>query len=190
MPDVARSLLILRTHRKAVMNKKLQKRFDRLELDQQKLLQKLSAVSEEQLNTSPQGKWPISYIAAHLITSERLSLLYMKKKSQGMPTLRNSGMVEEVKIWVLKLSQRFPFKFKAPVYLVEHTPTSVPLTDLVQRWNAERGKLRKFLEEIKDENLYKLVYKHPVAGRLNVLQALDFMIEHFHHHLPQINRLL
>ncbi|HEY5747489.1 MAG TPA: DinB family protein [Chryseolinea sp.] len=172
------------------MNKKLQKRFDRLELDQQKLLQKLSALSEEQLNASPQGKWPISYIAAHLITSERLSLLYMKKKSQGISGLRNSGMVEEVKMWVLKLSQRIPFKFKAPGYLVEHTPTSVPLTDLVQRWTAERGKLRKFLEDIKDEDLYKLVYKHPVAGRLNVLQALDFMIEHFHHHLPQINRLL
>lgn len=93
-------------------------------------------------------------------------------------------------MWVLKLSQRFPFKFKAPSYLVEHTPTSEPLADLSQRWNAERGKLRKFLEEIKDEDLYKLVYKHPVAGRLNVLQALDFMIEHFHHHLPQINRLL
>lgn len=91
---------------------------------------------------------------------------------------------------ILKLSQRFPFKFKAPAYLVEHTPTSEPLTDLAQRWNAEREKLRKFLEEITDENLYKLVYKHPVAGRLNVLQALDFMIEHFHHHLPQINRLL
>ena len=93
-------------------------------------------------------------------------------------------------MWVLKLSQRFPFKFKAPGYLVEHTPTSEPLADLVQRWNAERGKLRKFLEEIKDEDLHKLVYKHPVAGYLNVLQALDFMNEHFRHHLPQINRLL
>ena len=93
-------------------------------------------------------------------------------------------------MWVLMLSQRFPFKFKAPGYLVDHTPNSMPLTDLVQRWNAEREKLRTFLEEIKDEDLHKLVYKHPVAGRLNVLQALDFMIEHFHHHLPQINRLL
>jgi hypothetical protein len=172
------------------MNKKLQKRFDRLELDQQKLLQKLSILSGEQMNASPPGKWPISHIAAHLITSERLSLLYMKKKSLGISALPNSGMVEEVKTWVLKLSQRFPFKFKAPVHLVEHTPTSMPLTDLVQLWNAERVKLRKFLEDIKDEDLYKLVYKHPVAGRLNVVQALDFMIEHFHHHLPQINRLL
>ena len=172
------------------MHKKLQKRFDRLELDQQKLLEKLATLSEEQLNTSPPGKWPISYIAAHLITSERLSLIYMKKKSQGMLALRNSGMGEEVKMMLLKVSQRFPFKFKAPPELVQHTPASVPLSDLVQRWTKERENLRKFLEDIKDENIYKLVYKHPVAGRLNVLQALDFMIEHFHHHLPQINRLL
>ena len=117
-------------------------------------------------------------------------IVVYEKKSLGISDLRNSGMVEEFKTWILKLSQRFPFKFKAPVYLVEHTPTSMPLTDLVQRWDAERGKLRKFLEDIKDEDVYKLVYKHPVAGRLNVVQALDFMIEHFHHHLPQINRLL
>jgi len=172
------------------MHNKLQERFNRLEQAQQQLLKKLSTYPDAKLNTSPPGKWSVGYILAHLMTSERLMLIYMKKKSRGMATIGNSGMLEEVKMMLLKISQRLSFRYKAPVYVVEHTKELASLTDLTQRWQSTRQDLKTFLENTHDENLYKLIYKHPVAGRLNLLQALDFMLEHFHHHLPQINRLL
>lgn len=172
------------------MHPKLQKQFDRLQHEQQALLQKLTSLPEAKLNESRDGKWSINYIVNHLITAEQLSLAYMKKKSLGIAALKNSGVLEDMKMTVLKISQRLPIKYKAPGYLVQNTPATPSLPELAARWATERAELKKFLEPIDEQNLRKLIYKHPVAGMLNVLQSLEFMSEHFGHHLPQIKRLL
>lgn len=126
----------------------------------------------------------------HLLTSEQLTLGYLKKKSLGVSKLRDSGPIESVKITLLTIFQRMPFRFKAPTLVVQHTPNPVSLADLSERWNLSRIELKQFLETIHDDNLYKLIFKHPVAGRFNAVQCLIFMREHFRHHVPQINRLL
>ncbi|HEY5919711.1 MAG TPA: hypothetical protein VIU13_19965, partial [Chryseolinea sp.] len=64
------------------------------------------------------------------------------------------------------------------------------LEELERRWTLIRMELRQFLDTIEATNMRKLIYKHPVAGRFNVIQCLMFMREHYHHHLPQIKRLL
>ena len=92
---------------------------------------------------------------------------------------------------ILKWSQRLPFlKYNAPKHVVANTPEALPLEELERRWNTERLELSAFLGTVKDKDLRKLIYKHPVAGRFDVVQCLVFMREHYHHHLPQIKRLL
>lgn len=127
----------------------------------------------------------------HMLTSEQLTLDYLKKKSQGMEELADSGPVESLKMSLLRISQRLTFlKYKAPKALVANTPEAIALHDLKILWAQSRISLGKFLENIQDKDLHKLVYKHPVAGRFDIVQCLIFLNEHFLHHRPQIKRLM
>lgn len=173
------------------MHLKLQKKFDEIETVRLDLLKKVSEITDEKfMHTPGSGKWSISQILTHIMISERLSMGYMKKKSLGIDQVGNSGVVESFKMIILKISQRIPLKYKAPKVVVEHTPEALSRMQLVAQWDADRQILQKFLETIEEKNIKKKIYKHPVAGRLDVLQALTFFNEHIHHHWPQVKRLL
>jgi hypothetical protein len=173
------------------MNPKLQRILDRLEAERSDLLQALSTLSDQRFNTHPSpGKWSISQILTHIITSERLTLLYMKKKSLGIDQLDNSGWLESLKMILLRVSQRLPFlTFKAPRFVVEHTPEALSYKEAVEQWNTVRTEMKEFLEAIDEKHARKKIYKHPVAGRLDAAQALEFCGEHIRHHLPQIRKM-
>ena len=87
------------------------------------------------------------------------------------------------------LSQRLPFKYKAPRSLAENTPPAITVAELKAEWDLLRTELREFLNAIEDKYLRKKIYKHPRAGMLNVVQAVTFFREHYIHHWPQIKRL-
>lgn len=136
------------------------------------------------------GKWSISQILTHILTSERLSIGYMKKKSQGIDQIKNSGPVESMRLWLLILSQRIPVKYNAPKVLVQNTPEALPLEELIPKWNSVREELKTFLDSIEEKNVRKVIYKHPFAGRLDAQQAMVFLKEHINHHTPQIDRIV
>jgi uncharacterized damage-inducible protein DinB len=173
------------------LNATLENKFVRLERDRIELLRVLASLSEEVLNKPPDAThWSIIQILSHLLTAEGLTLTYLKKTSLGKNYLRNSGTVESLKTFLLTVSQRLPLKYKAPSIIVEQSPVGIALPSAAEKWSGTRKELKNFLETIEDRDLLKLIYKHPVAGRLNVVQALTFMHDHFRHHLPQIYRLL
>lgn len=173
------------------MNSKLQKIFHQLESEKNELFTLLATMPEKKLTEVPAtGGWTILQIVAHLITSEKLSTAYMKKKSIGIDTLDNSGFVETIKMVMLKFSQRLPFKFKAPAIVVQHTVTAQSLTELKTQWDEVRAELKNVMETIAEKNVRKKIYKHPIVGRLDSAQAMTFFREHFYHHYPQIKRLL
>ena len=127
---------------------------------------------------------------AHIITGERLSVQYLNKKILGISEAENSGVVEELKMIVLKLSQRLPFKFKAPRTVVEKTPSYQNLNNLIADWDNARSELKTLLEKFQDDQINKKVYRHVRAGLLNIQHALLFFREHIVHHAPQIKRLI
>ncbi len=172
------------------MNPQLQHLFDSLETDRNLLLEKVSKLSLAQFNRAAPGKWSAGQILAHLITAEKLSLLYMNKKILGIQETGNTGIWEEMKMLLLKISQRLPLKFRAPNALVENTPAYPDFHHLKADWDMERSKLRDFLEKFDDRLLKKKIYRHIRAGRLNIRHALLFFGEHYRHHWPQIKRLL
>ena len=174
------------------MNNRLRVLYMQLEDDRTKLMVELSNASDDKLSLKPtKDKWSINEILTHLVTSEQLTLTYLRKKSLGIDRLKNSGVSEWIRITVLKWSQRIPvLKYRAPKHVVANTPDPVPIEELDRRWNSVRMELKQFLDAMRDEDVRKLIYKHPVAGRFDVIQCLMFMREHFHHHLPQIKRLL
>ena len=172
------------------MNTKLQQIFDSLETQRNQLFISLNSLAVEKLNQQPTNGWSINQVIAHLIAAERLSVLYLRKKIQAINEVENTGLIEELKMIVIILSQRLPFKFKAPKTVVENTKSSTSLHQLEQEWNAVRNELKIVLEKFNDDQIKRKIYKHVVAGKLNIQQTLLFFREHVIHHQQQIKRLL
>ncbi len=163
------------------------------ELEQQRtaLIARARQLSPEQFNFSPApGKWSINQILVHIIEAEQLSIAYMKKKKLGIDGLQNSGITETLRLWLLIISQRIPVKYKAPRVVVENTKNASSIEEVDARWQAVREELLFLLGGIEEKDIRKVIYKHPLAGRLDTRQALVFFREHIMHHMPQIKRLL
>lgn len=173
------------------MSPHLQSLIDQLESQREGILEDIRGFTTEKLTRTPSpGKWSIAEILSHIITAERMSLLYMQKKIQGISETKDSGLMEEAKMVVLKISQRLPgLKFKAPKRVIENTAQYAELSTIIAAWTQVRQELRLLLDQIPDSLLRRLVYKHPLAGYLNVKQALQFFYEHVYHHTPQLKKL-
>ncbi|HWA35208.1 MAG TPA: DinB family protein [Cyclobacteriaceae bacterium] len=174
------------------MNASLQKLFDKIELQRAALLSSVSHLSEQQLNARMiPGKWSVAEILSHIISAERLSLMYLNKKILAIETTKDSGIWEEVKINLLKLSQRMPgLKFKVPRTLEEKMTQYNSITALTAEWDLVRKDLADFLDKIPDAKTERMIYRHVRAGYLNIRHALIFFREHIIHHTPQIKRLV
>ena len=173
------------------MNQALSNSFDLLETQRKALLNLIENLSPEQLHAHPDGKWSIAQIISHLIASETLSVRYLNKKIQGIHEAPNTGMVEELKMIVLVISQRLPFiKFKAPGVLANNTPVYQSAEELKEVWNKTRLELKEVLARFEADQLKRKIYKHPIAGMLNIQQTTRFFREHIIHHTPQVKNLL
>lgn len=173
------------------MNSKLSSVFRAAEVTRMNMLDLVKNIPDEQFFRNPRpDKWSISQILTHIILAEKLSLQYMKKKSLGIKDLRSTSVADDLRFLVLKLSQRVPLRYKAPPVLGESAPPIKSFSDISSEWSDERVRLEDFLYVLTDEETRKPIYKHPVAGRFNVIHAVSFFNEHCKHHLPQIKYIL
>jgi hypothetical protein len=172
------------------MDSKLASVFDQAEAKRKKLLSLVSGLSDKTFYYAPPEKWSISQILIHLILAEQLSLRYIKKKSLGIEQAGDTNMLDDLKYQALRVSQRLPLKYKAPKVLGDGDPSPLSLEEIIDKWNHTRNELKAFLEGMESGHINRKIYKHAVAGRLNILHAVDFFNEHLTHHLPQIRRLI
>lgn len=172
------------------MNASLEQLYKSLEEQRNGLLQSVRTISHGQLTRYPKGKWSIAHILSHLVTSEQLSVSYLTKKIQGIDETGRTGILEELKLLTLIISQRLPLKFRAPKVVVDNTHVFQSLPEIEQAWQKIRDDLKSLLERFEEDHLNRKVYKHPVAGKMNIKQALIFIREHTTHHTPQIKKLL
>jgi hypothetical protein len=172
------------------MNRKLQELFLTIETQRQSLLLSLRSQDHENLNEHPEGKWSVNQIIAHLISAERLSVNYLTKKIKGVETAADTGFAEELKMVLLKLSQRLPLKFKAPKIVMENTLQENDFHKLEKEWNSVRADLEKILEQVEDRHIRRKIYRHVRVGMINIQHGLQFFKEHVGHHIPQIKKLL
>jgi DinB superfamily len=177
--------------KKLNVHPRLQSYFTQLENQRKSVTKLINSVSEERFTRIPgNDKWSAHQVVAHLLTAEKLSLQYMTKKMNGVASAGDTGILEELKMVAIILSQRLPFRYTAPKSVVEATPHYPGRAALINEWATTRHHLGLFLNQFTDELLKRKIYKHVVAGRLNIVHALIFFREHIIHHLPQLNRLL
>lgn len=172
------------------MEQKLKRIFTEAEHERHALIELIRQKCKGNVPQPPLNKWSITQILSHLMMSERMSFQYMKKKYLGINEAPESGLLQELKLQLLIVSQRLPIKYKAPAVLGEGEPPEITLAEAETQWNALREEIASFLEKFDDKTVKKNVYKHPIAGRLNVIQAIRFFQEHMRHHVPQIKRQL
>jgi hypothetical protein len=72
---------------------------------------------------------------------------------------------------------------------VQNTSPYDDLASIDHAWSQIRSDLKSLLETIPLTQVDRKIYKHPVAGYLNVRHALIFLREHIIHHTPQLHRL-
>ncbi len=150
----------------------------------------VSGWDEIQFNQSPkQGKWSPAQVIFHLIQVEEFSVNYVNKKIKFPETLKTGGTSAFFRFYLLKFFLLLPLKYKAPAP-VSAVPDKLSKNELLMKWENVRKELAKLLDNFPEDLLEKNIFKHLVAGRLNVYQMLDFIKDHLNHHLPQIDPTL
>lgn len=172
------------------MNAALARQFRELETQRSAILQVWGNYRWEQLNQALPGEWSAHQVLAHIITAEKLSVRYMEKKILGIHETADANWNEAVRMLIFKVAQRLPLRYRAPARLVESTPSYPSLEAMVMDWEQVRTDLKNLLEKIRDEHVRRQIYKHPIAGMINIQHAMVFYYEHIHHHQKQLNRLL
>jgi hypothetical protein len=114
----------------------------------------------------------------------------MQKKIQGIKDTTDSGLLEELKISLLILSQRLPgLKFKAPKVVIDQMAELQDLQSITTAWDNVRRELKMLLNNIPDELINRKIYRHAFAGYLNVKHCMLFFREHIIHHRMQLRKL-
>lgn len=172
------------------MNRKLHERFERLESKRAALINSLKNYSDETLSRQPEpGAWSVSEILHHLLTTEEASLRYLNKKIQGLSSSPSTGISNSVRIFVMRIVYSLPFRYKAPdVTLPANTNASIREID--ERWGKVRVETINLLGKLSEEDLNRELWRHPIGGRMNIFQMIDFFEQHISRHEKQIGRTL
>ncbi len=169
----------------------LQQEFDKIEAQRVTVLNQTAQLSPAQQTFKPEpGAWCMLEVFLHLITAETNGLKYLKKKMLGdvqkMPTERFLTQVRSV---LLKVFLALPVKFKAPAAASFKPRDSYNYHEIKAEWDELRAQWALFLDGVDEKLVTKPLFKHPIAGRINLLQALRFMGQHLEHHKKQLERI-
>ena len=171
------------------MDSKLELRFNQLENSRLQLLAELEKRDDKELNFHPgKDKWSVIQVMHHLIIIEQLSIGYINKKLTYKTNINKSGFGSAIRVFVLTLILKMPFRFKAPK-IVSEVPDNSDLNETKNQWDQVRKEMQELFDNLPEDFLNKNIFKHALAGKMNIYQMLSFMEEHFKHHVKQIDRI-
>ncbi|UXX78848.1 DinB family protein [Reichenbachiella carrageenanivorans] len=172
------------------MRTEILKAFEVLEQNRLDLFRRLDGVDSGFLTIpEKEGLWSVNQVLTHLSISELGTLRYVKKKMQGLDSLKSRDAFSQLRAVFLKWMLKSSLKFKMPKQLPPPT-SDISYEELKMQFSKHREELRVLLESFPEEGLDLLVFKHPFAGRFSLLQTVAFLDHHFSHHLKQIDRIL
>lgn len=173
------------------MLNEIQEAFGELEKVKQEWHEELRTLSNEQLNQRAGDKqWSPLQNVEHLIIAEGLGVKYIRKKLQYADKAKKSGWANRMRAQLLTfLTKNRLFKYKAPKILSEPAYPS-EIENVFGRWTGIRQEMAAELEKINDAQVNKELFKHPIAGRMNIISALGFMTAHVSRHRTQVRKSL
>jgi uncharacterized damage-inducible protein DinB len=172
------------------MKPKIQNLFHQLESQRLGLIQELSKLDNSTLNKRPKPEaWSVMQNLLHLVMAEASSVAYMRKKLSFTSQLPKAGFKSRFRRMLLSFAFALPFKFKAPKGL-DTLPEFTDFNELSNKWASQRLDLQGFIETLPDNVIDSEIWRHQVAGKMNIAQMLDFFYEHVKRHQGQIKRTL
>lgn len=172
--------------------KRLNKVLDELDKALFELFKFLDQFGNDELNRKPdENAWSVNQIINHLILSEETSLAFVKKKvGHHRGPIKKANAASRLRALLLSTSMKQPFKLTAP----ENASTGIPEKSnfflLKEKWWVSRKALREYLNEI-DTDFYDAdVFKHPVAGVMDLWGMLHFFETHIQRHEKQMKKTL
>jgi len=168
----------------------LNKAFERIEQQRNNLFDRLKIYDDKVLNQKPdEASWSVIEVLRHLTAAEDFSAQYLDKKTKDVNAGRKTGLKEAFRSFLLNAYLGSPKKFKAPDIAVPLAGYAT-LADTRASWDIVRGRLQDIWKGLPAELLDRNWFKHPVAGKLNLMQMLTFMEAHASRHEKQIWRAL
>ncbi len=140
------------------------------------------------LHTKNGKGWSLIQVLSHLQMSEEASLNYMKKKIKAGEQMPKTTWWNKFKMWFTCGFLSSSLKWKAPSYIA-NPPGDYSLNDIRSKWKETREAIWKYVEEYPRNLLDRTVFKHPMAGRQALNEAVDSLIYHQRHHVHQIKRI-
>lgn len=171
------------------MHSKFQKRFSDLQQLLVKYDKELENISFEDANRiPPSGGWSIAQVVYHISIVEKGVIQYIQKKMINPAENKNAGFKSFYRAALLRYALRSKRKFRAPKIL--DTPQGTyKISDLITEWRSTRKELEKLFDSVSDSDVNRMLFKHPVVGKINLKQTLGFMADHKQRHLHQIIQL-
>lgn len=170
-----------------MMHPKLEIKYLRLAQQKAVYLAEAKNANQRQLAFSPNpGKWSLLELLDHLVLVESQALRFMKSFDFNRSD-KKTNVRSRINSLLLRLFLSSRIKFKVPVPTV--IPKQKTLEVLLVEWDAQNEELVKFLSGFPEEKLHNFIFVHPVAGKFNILQTLDFLVDHLVHHQLQLKAI-
>ena len=156
--------------------------------ENKKWFQELVLTKDNNFLTNPLAKeeWSIKEIIEHVTIVEERYINFVLAAKDILPQQNIlQSLRRQLVLFVLRNG------IKVPVPIPEVVPTgNIEINQLMQRWDSARNKLKKILEMKQESDLNLFVFKHPIAGNLNMLQSIEILTWHLHYHMVRANRLI
>ena len=163
----------------------------KLERQLDELLQMVKPLSRKQQNFKPDANsWSMLQMFRHMMQSEGQINKYLRKKILGVETTDKAGIGAWLRSIILNTAMRLPIKYKVPDAIKVDLDESYEYEKLSVEWKSLRKEIRDFLEDIDEETCRKEIFRHPVMGRMSILQGLAFMQVHLARHTQQVERIM
>ena len=126
---------------------------------------------------------------AHVNKATLLSLSYALKKLDGTKELTTTRLSNKIKQFLLLRALRSDKKYKAPAAVAEFA-SDIPIVELRNEVESIFRELYTLKALWSEELLGKAVYRHPIAGPLDLRGFYSFLLEHLLHHRRQVEHFL
>jgi hypothetical protein len=148
----------------------------------------LASLAPEALAFQPRpGAWSLGEVAQHLaLVEERTTRVLTERRVKGIA--RRTPLDVIYRAPSLELYFFFGGRARMPVRGVA-PDAAVPLADTLARWTTTRGRLTSYLDAIEESSCRAIVYRHPVAGYMDIFATLRFLAQHHDHHMRQVLRI-
>lgn len=170
------------------MDPRLTKQWDRMAARKERMVAHVTAASAERRERRPTPTgWALVDVLEHcILVEEGVTTALATAPVPDKP--RRLGKGGKAPWWVIRLVLIANVRIKAPVErILPRRESTFP--ELTARWERQRSTLQDWLGALPTEVIAAPRFRHPLAGWLDVPQALTFVADHLKHHLAQLDRI-